>query len=90
MEAILQQIELRSNKEVKKTKHHDEVDGCIDTLDITQYSYVVNNKLEAMTLYFMDMSLLIPELVDLKKTFVAASGIYIARAIVGVQDEDGQ
>ena len=54
-----------------------------------QYSFDVNLKLEAMVLYFLDMSLLIPELVDVKKSLVAASVLYISRAIAGVKDYDG-
>ena len=46
----------------------------------------INVKLEAMTLYFLDMSLLIPGIVDMKKSLVAAASLYIARAIVGVKD----
>mmetsp|Transcript_7143 Transcript_7143/g.10899 ORF Transcript_7143/g.10899 Transcript_7143/m.10899 type:complete len:158 (+) Transcript_7143:534-1007(+) len=56
-----------------------------DGTNMTHYSYVVNSKLEAMTLYFLDMSLLIPEFVNVKKSLIAASAVYIARAVVGVE-----
>ena len=61
-----------------------------DMLDISNYSYIVNNKLECMVLYFLDMSLLIPEFVDMKKSLVAAAAVYIARAIIGIRDMDGK
>mmetsp|Transcript_15439 Transcript_15439/g.17948 ORF Transcript_15439/g.17948 Transcript_15439/m.17948 type:complete len:662 (-) Transcript_15439:54-2039(-) len=55
----------------------------------TQYSYLVNEKVEAMALFFLDMSLMIPELVDMKRSLVAASAVYLARAVSGVKDRCG-
>lgn len=66
---------LNENKENRK-----------NLLDVAHYSFVVNPKLECMLMYFLDMSLLIPELVDTKKSLVAASALYIARGVVGIRD----
>jgi hypothetical protein len=60
-----------------------------DVSHIKRYSYIMNNKLDAMALYFLDMSLLIPEFVDMKGSLVAAASVYIARAMVGIKDSEG-
>jgi len=43
-----------------------------------------NPKLHAMSLFILETALLIPSLVDVKDSLIAASALYLARAIVGV------
>ncbi len=71
-------LQIRDEKKGKRTK----------ALGIAQYSYVPNPKLECMLMYFIDMSLLIPELVDTKKSLVVASALYLARGVIGIRDSE--
>ena len=66
--------------------HNEKKQNRRNLLDKANYSFVVNPKLESMFMYFLDMSLLIPELVDTKKSLVAASALYIARGVIGLRD----
>jgi len=45
-----------------------------------------NPKLHAMALFVIDTSLLIPSLVDVKESLIAASALYLSRVIVGVNE----
>lgn len=46
-------------------------------------------KHHAMALFIIEMSLLLPPLVDVKDSLIAAATIYLTRAIIGVRDENG-
>lgn len=48
-----------------------------------------NSKLEAMTLFIVDSALLIADLVDTKESLIAAASLYLARAIIGVRNDEG-
>ncbi len=48
-----------------------------------------NPRLEATTLFILDAALLIPKLVDIKDSLIAAASLYLARAVVGVRDKEG-
>eukprot|EP00553_Chaetoceros_curvisetus_P001888 CAMPEP_0204620740 /NCGR_PEP_ID=MMETSP0717-20131115/6677_1 /ASSEMBLY_ACC=CAM_ASM_000666 /TAXON_ID=230516 /ORGANISM="Chaetoceros curvisetus" /LENGTH=143 /DNA_ID=CAMNT_0051634999 /DNA_START=585 /DNA_END=1016 /DNA_ORIENTATION=- len=48
-----------------------------------------NPKLEATTLFILDAALLIPKLVDIKDSLIAAASLYLARAVVGIRDKEG-
>jgi len=67
-------------------------DGDDDSLGMAEGDYVMpryNLKLQAMALFIVDTALLIPALVDVKDSIIAAAALYLARAIVGIRDEDG-
>lgn len=46
-------------------------------------------KHHAMSLLIIDTALLIPALVDVKDSLIAAAALYLSRAIVGVRDKEG-
>lgn len=45
-------------------------------------------KHHAMSLLIIDMALLIPALVDVKDSLIAAAALYLSRAIIGIRDEN--
>ncbi len=48
-----------------------------------------NPKLEATALFILDAALLIPKMVNIKDSLIAAASLYLARAVVGIRDKEG-
>lgn len=62
------------------------VSGIIHDNDMNDAVVKYNPKLHAMALFIIETALIIPELVDVKDSLIAAASLYLARALIGVSD----
>jgi Cyclin len=62
------------------------VSGIIHDNDIHDAAVRYNPKLHAMAMFVIETALVIPALVDVKDSLIAAASLYLARALIGVSD----